>query len=335
MERTEAFELFRAGQRLSSDDARTAEKRLESAPHLVHDRITLIGFYWKESCSGERFAENWCRHVLILVRLDPSAEFLRRPWFASPASCSREILASIRDEWARQLELHPASVPILENAAAFFARFDPPAADRLFKLGCTIDGHAGHWAHRRALLLSSQIKNGLADLDLISGKIRELELTHFEQTDDKGRSYVLGELAECAFAVGMDRDVVRLAQLSVNEAQRSHGSDGFDDPLHGSNILLGRAAIRAGNTTRAAKYLLDAAKICRPPFFEPVGPDVVLARELLKAGFKDAVAEYFTLCAELWVEGRSIVVRWVDEIRHGETPELSAETGRVFATNES
>jgi hypothetical protein len=219
--------------------------------------------------------------------------------------------------------MHPASVPILDNAAVFFTNFDPPVADRLFGQACELDGHEGNWAYRKALLLSSQIRKGLIDSSAIGTKIKELEQTRFEETDVKGRPYVFAKLAHCAFAVGMDRDAIRLAQMSVVSAKPLGGSDAFDDPLHDANILLGRMAIRSGDRKLAARYLLDAAKICRSVHPEPIGPDVVLAGELLALGETDAVAEYFTACSHLWEEGRVLLAGWADEIKHGQTPDLS------------
>lgn len=325
MERSEANRLLRTGRQMSPDEAGAAEARVEAAPQLIDERLTLVGFYWIQSCGSDRYADKLCSHVIDLIRHDPLAEFLRDPlFFVIPAGCSHDTRARIRDEWLKQMDLHPTSVQVLDNAASFFKEFDPLVADRLFRRACELDGDEGRWAFRRALLLSSQIRGGLADRFLIETKIKDLELSRFKQADEHENAYLLAELAACAFAVGMDRDATRLAHMSVNAAQPSHGSDGFDDPLHASNILLGRTAIRSGDRAQAARYLLDAAKICRSAHPEPLGPDVVLAGELLAAGERGAVEEYLTTCASLWVEGRAILAGWADEIKRGQTPDLLA-----------
>ena len=323
MKRIGALVLLQAGRDFSLEEAVAAEARVEVAPQRVAERLKLVGFYWYQSCRSDDFADKWCHHVLALIRHYPSAEFLRMGWFANPVRCSRDTLARIRDEWLKQVELNPASVQILDRAACFFATFDPPVADELFGQSCELDGDEGRWAFRKALLLSSQIKRGLIDSDQIAAKIKELEQTRFEQSDVKGASYVFAELAGCAFAAGFDDDAFRLANMSVNSAEPSSGSDAFDDPLHVANILLGRMAIRSSDKKEAARYLLDSARVCRSVHPEPVGPDVVLAGELLAAGERDTVEEYFTTCAGLWLEGRKLLMGWADEIKRGQTPDLS------------
>ena len=328
MERRDANHLLRSGFDLSLDEAVAAEARVEAAANPIEERILLVVFYWSRSCTSDRFAESWCRHVIAVIRDDPTAELLGIPFFAGPASRSQETLTNVRDEWLKQMDLHPTSVPVLDNAASFFWRFDPPVADRLFRRASELDGDEGGWAYRRALLLSSQIADGLTDRNLIEARITELERTCFGPTDDKGRSYLFGELAACAYNVGLDRSSVRLALISVNAAQPSRGSDGFDDPLHEANILLGRMAMRSGDSQQAARYLLNAANICQSEHPEPLGPDVVLAGELLGAGEKDAVADYFTTCASHWAEGGAMLAGWADDIQHGKTPELPDENER-------
>src|SRR5579872_1935036 len=254
MERSEANRLLCAGRQMSPDEAGAAEARVEVAA-LIDDRITLVGYYWSQSCAGDHFTESWCRHVLDLIRRDPSAEFLRAPFFTFPASRSRNTLVSVRDEWLKQMELHSNSLQVLGNAANFFTQFDPPLADRLFRRACQLDGDEGPWAFRRSLLLSSQIKGGLTDHNFIRTRITELERTRFEPTDEKGRSYLFGELANCAFSAGMRRDAVRLARMSVGAALRSRGSHGFHDPWHAANILLGRLAMRSEDSQQAARHL--------------------------------------------------------------------------------
>jgi hypothetical protein len=245
------------------------------------------------------------------------------------------MIASVRDEWLKQMELHPSRVQVVDNAAIFFARFDPLVADRLLLRASELDGDEGRWAYRRALLLTSQIRDGLTDRSFIEARITELERTCFKPTDEKGRAYLYGELAHCAFSVGLDRDAVRLAQISVNEAEPSRGSDGFDDPLHEANILLGRMAIRSGDPQRAAQYLLDAANIRQSAHPEPYGPDITLAEELFATGACDTVAEYFTTCASHWDEGRPMLEGWADDIQRGLPPDFpplhERSNGRIWA----
>jgi hypothetical protein len=230
------------------------------------------------------------------------------------------------------MELHPASVEIIDNAARFFAEFDPSISDKLLVRASQLDGNGGHWAHRRALLLSQQIRGGFSDCNLIRARIEELERTRFAPADNEGRSYVFAELARCAFAAGFDSDATRLAQIAVTAGERSDRPVGFDDPLHDANIVLGQSAMLSGDAIGAARFLLLAANVRLSPHPEPLGPDIVLAEALLAAGQRDAVAEYFTICASRWAEGREMLQGWAHDIRQGRTPALPDDrrlNGRV------
>jgi len=336
MERHDAFHLLRSGFRWSPDKAADAEMRVGISPDAVAERLPLVGYYWSKSCANDRFAEDWCRHVVELIRRDPSANFIRMPFLARPASRCRAALLKVRDEWVRQMELHPASVEIIDSAALFFAELDPSISDKLLVRASQLDGNRGRWAHRRALLLSEQVRGGLSDRNLIRTRIEELERTCFEPADKEGRSYLSAELARCAFAAGLD-DAARLAQIAVTAGERSDRRVGFDDPLHDANIILGRIAMRSGDATGAARFLLRAANVRLSPHPEPLGPDVVLAEALLAAGHRDAVAEYFTICASRWAEGREMLQGWAHDIRKGRTPELPSDrehsNGRVWTAS--
>src|SRR5579871_679743 len=154
MERYDTFRHLQSGFHLSPDEAAAAEVRVGTDPNAVAERLSLVGYYWSKSCADDRFAEAWSRHVIDLIQRDPSADFLRMGFFTRPTGDCRETLLIIRDEWLTQMELHPSSVEIIHNAAAFFAELDPMIADRLMMRACEVDGDRGGWAFRRALLLS-------------------------------------------------------------------------------------------------------------------------------------------------------------------------------------
>ena len=54
------------------------------------------------------------------------------------------------------------------------------------------------------------------------------------------------------------------------------------------------------------------------------GPNMELARYLLRAGERDAVLEYFSLCGRFWEMGHSKLDYWACEVAAQREPEFGA-----------
>jgi hypothetical protein len=49
---------------------------------------------------------------------------------------------------------------------------------------------------------------------------------------------------------------------------------------------------------------------------------MVLAKELLAKGEQDTVIQYLTNCQSLWPRGEEILNLWIEDLRHGRTPDF-------------
>ena len=49
---------------------------------------------------------------------------------------------------------------------------------------------------------------------------------------------------------------------------------------------------------------------------------MVLAKELLEEGEKDAVLQYLANCLLLWPRGESVLQMWIADIKIGKTPKF-------------
>ena len=139
-----------------------------------------------------------------------------------------------------------------------------------------------------------------------------LELTN----NPAARKTLSGDMADAAFKIGDFPAAAELAKIYLKSSDRP--------AVQRANTMLGRVALRMGNMASAKKYLLDSAdpEAAREIGFS--GPILVLAKELIEAGERDAVLQYLEHCLSLWPSGETILRIWIAEIRNGKTPNFGS-----------
>ena len=90
---------------------------------------------------------------------------------------------------------------------------------------------------------------------------------------------------------------------------------------HQAHLILGRAALRAGNVTVASQELLAAGNVGGGGTLSSFGPNMTLAKELLERGIRDVVIQYLEECRRFWKRGGSLD-SWIATIRNGRIPEF-------------
>jgi hypothetical protein len=78
---------------------------------------------------------------------------------------------------------------------------------------------------------------------------------------------------------------------------------------------------------KAEAELLAAACVPGSPQLASFGPKMQLALELLQAGRRECVLEYFALCAKFWEMGERQLHTWTDDIKSGREPKCG---GNLF-----
>jgi hypothetical protein len=96
------------------------------------------------------------------------------------------------------------------------------------------------------------------------------------------------------------------------------------DGIHKGNIVLGRLALRTGNTERAKAFLLESGRVGGSPVLGSFGPNMTLAKEMLEKGERDVVLEYFGLCENFWKQGHDKLEGWRSQVRAGTIPDFGA-----------
>ena len=96
----------------------------------------------------------------------------------------------------------------------------------------------------------------------------------------------------------------------------------YGNAIHKGNLILGRVALRQGNIKAAKQYLIHAGETPGSPQLDSFGPNMSLAKELLEAGEKEAVLDYFRKCANFWEMDFGKLKNWAEIIQSGRTPKF-------------
>jgi hypothetical protein len=91
------------------------------------------------------------------------------------------------------------------------------------------------------------------------------------------------------------------------------------------NMIVGRVALRRDKNVALAKAsLLAAGKSSGAPTLNSFGPNMSLAKDLIGAGERDVVLEYFTLCRNFWKMGQQKLDDWTAMVKGGGMPDFGA-----------
>jgi hypothetical protein len=139
---------------------------------------------------------------------------------------------------------------------------------------------------------------------------------YFELSDRLQESLRTGDIAAAA-VLAVE---VQSAEDAVSPAKKT-------PPLRSSNVYnindaLGRAAFLRQDYAGASDYLLKAADTPgKDPALSTFGPDLWLARALLKAGYKDVVITFLERCKAFWPSPH--IDEWVSALQDGRSPDFS------------
>jgi hypothetical protein len=134
------------------------------------------------------------------------------------------------------------------------------------------------------------------------------------------RALGLPSLAERNFR-RKNYDAACLRAMELLELVESDPNDwNYGNAVHKAHLMLGRVAVVRGDLTRAEAELLAAARVPGSPQLASFGPNMQLALELLQAGRKECVLEYFALCEKFLELGKRQLHAWSDDIKSGRQP---------------
>ena len=145
----------------------------------------------------------------------------------------------------------------------------------------------------------------------------------------------LGLRAAADRALNQDNldDADRLARELLDVAA-AYSKDWYHgNAIHHGNLIQGRAALKRGDTQAAGDFLRAAGETPGSPQLNSFGPNMLLAKELLEAGEREAVLDYLERCEAFWATGGAITSegpmlaaaaldKWASEVREGRVPDF-------------
>ena len=138
------------------------------------------------------------------------------------------------------------------------------------------------------------------------------------------RFYDLGDAGKEAFASGKTQKAGELAQELLKLTPNYEDNWNFGNAVQDANLVLGRIAVTEDRLDDAKQFLIEAGQSPGSPQMDTFGPNMSLAKDLLKKGETDIVLEYFELCRKFWKMDNGNLDQWSREVQAGEIPDFGA-----------
>jgi len=179
-----------------------------------------------------------------------------------------------------------------------------------------------------ATRLSSDFMLGIYKQKNAQAPTPQEKLTKLEQTAApraRDRFYILSKLAKAAFDAGELNKAEAYARELLAEATQYPKDWNYGNAIFFGNMVIGRVALtRDANVLLAKSSLLASAQTPGSPQLNSFGPNMSLAKDLLAAGERDTVLEFFALCRNFWKFQPNKLDEWTATVKGGGAPEFGA-----------
>jgi hypothetical protein len=154
---------------------------------------------------------------------------------------------------------------------------------------------------------------------------REPQLKTIEKPNK--RLFLLLYIAPAALAAGENEKARTYSSelIALGESQRSQpgfGASMYSDATHIGNLVLGQLALTEGDVEKAKVSLLAAGDVPGSSVLNSFGPNMLLAKELLKRGERETVVQYLDACGRFWKRQDEKLEQWKQIIAHGGMPDF-------------
>lgn len=320
---TDVHELTMKGWELSEEAVAAYEEVLKEKPDDIDTRTILLGYYFKVKHRDRALAVNHENHVLWLVENFPEAEVLAVPEGGLNPFLNAKAYKKAKVLWSKHLKGDSKNLVLIKNASQFFMVSDTDKSEELLKRGAELAPKDSAWPLDLGHLFSRKMigKRGEPRRQAANAALKQFEVA-YKLSDKLGRDSILTSIGKVAFAAGqMDQAKKYGAKMLEPGDEKSWN---YGNKFYHGHHLLGRIALAAGNVQEAKNRLLEAAQTPGSPQLGSFGPNMTLANELLKAGEKEVVVEYFELCGEFWDMGAERLATWKEEVENGKQPDFGS-----------
>jgi tetratricopeptide (TPR) repeat protein len=329
-----AFILTARGVQLSKQQADKLERDLEVDPNSFADRIELLSFYSFKRVSGELNASELAsrrRHIAWVITNEPSSKFASDPameFYPETEDPDPVGLQEARSLWLQQVQAKPSDSRILYNTGEFFSSIHEfPQSEDFLERARAIDPAdyetafslaTDYWHDARYSTTSDQLRiSAIKSLGLFEQALKNAK-------DNDQVLYTLPDAAQAAFEAGDSARAAAWSTEMLTTAEKPENGRDYSDEVHYGNIVLGRIALRQGDTTSAAAHLIKAGAVGGNPHLDSFGPNMMLAKELLERGTDQPVLEYLDACSKFWKSDDGKLARWRAAVVTGKAPDFGA-----------
>ena len=324
--------LVLKGFRLASPEAEKLEKTLLADPKDLIAHITLVAYYTSQHDDLSRTRKS--EHALWLIRNIPDLEILHDVAYARLTKFDKGY-EEAKQLWLKHLETYHSNIVVLANAAEFFILSDKQLSEKLFKQLAVADPKNPRWPselghvymlemQKAAYTPPTEPSTGADKRSLAASAYQNFERAYRLQRNDQEKRMLMSRLATSALEAGEIETAQRWAREALNDATTATSDWSVANSVHHAHIILGRIALRGGDLAEARKHLIQASQSQGSPQLDSFGPNMMLAKELLEKGERDAVIQYFQKCASFWKDDRGQLVQWAAIVREGGIPNFGA-----------
>ena len=328
----DVFRLVIKGYRLSGPEAEKLEKTLLADPKNLIAHITLVAYYTSQHDELSRIKKS--EQTLWLIRNIPDREILHDVAYARLTKFDKGY-EEAKQLWLKHLETYHNNAVVLANAAEFFILSDKQFTEKLFKQLAVAEPNNPRWPSELGHLYMMEMRNvthtpqtepstGADRKNLAASAYQNFERAYRLQNHDQEKRILISQLATSALEAGEVQKAQVWALEALDDAKNAKSDWSVADSVHHAHIILGRIALRSGDLAEARAHLIQAARSEGSPVLGSFGPNMMLAKELLEKGERDAVIQYFQQCASFWKNDRGQLVQWAATVREGGIPNFGA-----------
>jgi hypothetical protein len=324
--RTVASDVLRhRGHSLGGVDREQLEMEVQKTPEDRALRVLLLGYYSPRTALHEGSRQAYREHLHWLIANAPEYAlpgFGDKPLTRAAEGEAKEDLVEC---WEKQVLSNPANAAVLRNASFFFRDRNPRLSLELLKrLHALVPGkpECQQMSSLYRRVLNESFGPGLREEALRA--VAELEDILKRSIDHGDRRWVLQDIGNIAIEGG---DLEKANSCALELSELPSVADRFFPEIgaanHHANLIWGRIALKRGDVDAAKCHLQEAARTEGSPLLDSLGPNMMLAKELLEKGERDAVVNFLRLCGSFWQTPEHRAEQWIFTLQQGGQPDFA------------
>jgi len=318
--------LAMQGSRLSEEDIKKLETKLQTDPEDLVSRIKVLGWYSQKRFSLESARKRRYKHILWFIQNHPDAQITGTPETHLDPALDKEVYYEAKNLWLEQIEVQKTNAVVLGNASKFFLIHDRKISEELFKKAQVLEPDNPEWPKQLGHLYSLGLNRKSAEekAEAASQALKQFERSLAITSSGQEKFYQLADLAKMAYNAGELKKAEIYANDLLTQAVQYTDNWNYGNAVHHGNLVLGRIALRSDDLEKTQQYLLKAGKTPGSPQLNSFGPNMALAKELLERNEKEIVIQYFELCGIFWKTGQDKLNKWTTLAKEGNVPDFRA-----------